>query len=350
MCLDEAQEDLQYHIVGVDRFNMLDIAMLGLFPHGFYRQAICAGTSLNLRKAIDSRSLLERVFDGAGNQYWKWKSYKSVLDFPLVMDESQLKSALRDCGIESKKVLEIAAKHGSALFGRIKWTAMYTESIKTELKKLGLSDSDTQTDEEYNALNLRHLADETYETVISHLIGKLRTIEERGDGSKLLNQLLEAAISADIRGLPHVFQHDSDMKLVDQGFAMVQTKIDPISIKLERYFIIVTKNINLLEARLTNSDDVEAGTIYLLSQAADSNFAVSGHTMNAITPEIATSGFTIVDCLTTKIKPIRTSKPIIKMGGPRGIQIWRENFRGGTLASWTKRIIIYLPGSRKGRH
>ena len=302
VCLDETQEDMRYHIVSEEPINMLDMAMLGLFYYGFYRQAICAGTSLNLRKAIESRSHLNIPEIEVMNRYWKGNSYKPVLDFPLVMDESDLKSALRDCGLKSQKIPKIAAEHGSALFGRIKWTAMYAESILKKLENLRLSDSDTHTDKEYNELNLRHLADEIYETVISHLIDKLRTIEKRGDGSNLLDQLLEAAISADIRGLPHVFQHDSDMELVERGFAMVRRKTDQISIKLEQYFTIIAKKTNLLEARLTNSHDVEAGTIYLLSQAAHSKISISGHTINAITPEIATSGFTIVDCQTTKLE------------------------------------------------
>lgn len=302
VCIDEAQEDLRYHISDDKSVTMLDAAMAGICVDGLSQQVIFAGTSFNLRKAIKSISRLEGIPFATRNQFCIDASYNSVLDFPLVMDESDLKSALRRCGLKSQKILDIAAEHGSALFGRIKWTAMYAESILTKLKELEWSDSDTHTDDEYNALNLRHLADETYETVIAHLIGKLRTIEERGDGSKLLNQLLEAAISADIRGLPHVFQHDSDMELVERGFAMVRTKIDQFSIKLEQYFTIVTKKIDQLKARLTNSDDLEAGTIYLLSQAAHSKFSISGFTINAITPNIATTGFTIVDCQTTKME------------------------------------------------
>lgn len=301
VCLDEAQEDLRYLPTGYNSARMLDAAMSGMFFQGFSQRAIFAGTSFNLRRAIEFRRLLDK-FPFAANKFWIKGSYKSVLDFPLVMDESDLKKVLRNKGLKSQKILDIAAEHGSALFGRIKWTAMFAERILTELEKMKLSDSDTHTNDEYNALNLRHLADETYETVVAHLIGKLRTIEERGDGSELLNQLLEAAISADIRGLPHVFQHDSDMELVERGFAMVRTKIDQFSTELEQYFTIVTKKTNLLEARLTNSHDVEAGTIHLLSQAARSKFSISDFTINAITPEIATRGFTIVDCQTTKIE------------------------------------------------
>ena len=339
VCLDEAQEDLRYHIVDDDYNNMLDIAMLGLFFPNFCRQAICAGTSLNLRKAIASRRLLDQVFfdSEVAKPYRKWSS---VLDFPLVMDKSDLESTLRDCGLKSQKVLDTAAEHGSALFGRIKWTAMYAESILTELKKQKLSDEDTHTDDEYNALNLRNLADETYKTIITHLIDKLRIIEERGDGSKLLDQLLKAAISTDIRGLPHVFQHDSDMKLVDQDFAMVGTKIDQISIKLKRYFTIVTKKTNLLKARLRNHDDVEEGTIYLLSQAAHSKFSISGYTINAITPEVATNGFTIVDCKSIKMKSDKTKQAYNQNG-----RATRHSKLENDLSRWNLRIEVKTDNS-----
>jgi len=333
ICIDEAQEDFRY--LFDEGYDMLHIAVAEIVDTlgtsmAIYGQttakALVAGTSLNLKKALDSLQPLRRTHTFRGYQ-WGEREYKIVRNFPFVRDNDGAKMILHACGIKCQKVLDEAANNSRSLWGRVKWTSMYAEKIAEKLKDLELSGADPTSDASIKALDLRRLADETFEDVVGQLVHRLGIIQRRGDGAELLRKLLEAAISADIRGLPHVFHHESEMELVDQGFATVATAIDRLSEELSGHFTITDKTPNQLSLRLHENLNVERGMIHLLATAAKRGFSIAECTLNACTPEIAANGIIIVDCLpfqlttdsartgyATKGRPARQSKLKAKLG------------------------------------
>lgn len=127
---------------------------------------------------------------------------------------------------------------------------MYAERIIEEVKKREpAEDSSMHLEEDFEklkalfatkkeSLNFGHLADDTYETVITELVNKLHQLQKRGDRKRLLDKLLEAAFSADLLGRPHVLNQESDMELVEHGLAIVESWQDSLEVELTRDFRI----------------------------------------------------------------------------------------------------------------
>lgn len=301
-CIDEAQEDFRYP--ENNKHNMLYHALAGLWftprifsDNVYYQQLLLGGTSLNISQALETVA----TFTGDCNYGFRWddKAYRLVGNFPLAINETDAKNVLRACGLNSPRVRDMAAEYSRSLWGRVKWTAMFAESILKRLENKGVSNSEVISEQALEDLSLRSLADETYETVIVHLIDKLGIIHKRGGGTELLNKLLEATISADIRDTPHVFYQESDKELVEKGFATLDTNIGQLQGDLMKYFTILSSQANQLSAALTKPCDLEDGIIYLLTKAMKSQVTIAGCTINRLTPELANKGFTVVDYITT---------------------------------------------------
>ncbi|KAH6887458.1 hypothetical protein B0T10DRAFT_607414 [Thelonectria olida] len=302
VCIDEAQEDLRYSLGGGKREQdtIFANALVSWSNHakitdsapGYFRQAIFAGTSFNISKAQELRaSMAEDI--GPWHPFFNDRSYRSVGNFPLIMKEADTKKVLSARGLKPP-VLDMAAKHAHSLWGRIKWTAMFADKILEEPGGCNLSDN-----------TVRGLAKGTYDTVIIHLMDRLRAVQQRGDGAELLNKLLEAAISADIRDSAHVFYQESDMELVHQGFATVTSKISQLVTDLATNFTIVSRRNDRASAcRKTNRplndtiiDETEDALIYLLAKAAQGDLTIDGVQLNRLTPKMVKKGFTVVDIM-----------------------------------------------------
>jgi hypothetical protein len=324
ICIDEAQEDLRYHIKGYESHNMLSTAMHVITKTYSLGSAIFAGTSLNIRGAIETVQSVEGGFYLESDFPELPVSAKIVRQFPLVMDEDDAKVTLRAYGLSSARILDGAAKHGVPLRGRVKWTSMYAEKIAEKLKDLGCSASGSMSDDSYKKLDLYSLAGETYEDIVEHLIRRLSAIQQRGDGAKLLNKLLEAAISADIRGLPHVFQESRDLELVDHGFALVTTVLDKIWKMLSAYFEPISRDANHLTLALREGIPREEGVVRLLGEVRKHFLSIQDCMIDELTLELAQEGFTIVDCIPLQWKGDTLKNITAKAGYAKGTK-WRAN-------------------------
>ena len=316
-CIDEAQEDLRVTIPNSNNSSLLAACMAGIsslrydkdnFVH--FQQVIFAGTSLNVSKAqliLDSRLKSEEAFFG---QSGSENTYTVATKFPLVMDRNAAEKVLKLYGLDGAAN---AVDQSEPLWGRVKWTAMYCEKIIAEIKKGQTKDFDAMSKEEYekavrelfalkrDALSFNGLADETYTKILVNLGARLGILQERGDCRELLDNLLEAAISADILGRPHVFYRESDMELVEQGFATVDSVINQLEFKLEENFTVVSKTNKQLIAELKKGHPIEDGTVDLLTQINKGCFSLVDCTLNNLTADMVEVGFTIVDCTMDKL-------------------------------------------------
>ena len=324
ICIDEAQEDVRYHIKGNKSLNMLRLAMHVITKTYKWDSAIFAGTSLNIHGAIEAVQWVDGGIYFESDSPELPASAKIVRDFPIIMDEDNAKVTLRAYGLSSARILDGAAKHGVPLWGRVKWTSMYAEKIAEKLEELGCSASGSISDDSYKKLDLYCLAGETYEDIVEHLIRRLGAIQQRGDGAKLLNKLLEAAISADIRGLPHVFQERRDLELVDHGFALVTTVLEEIWKMMSAYFEPISRDANHLTLALREGVSSEEGVVHLLGEVRKHSLSIQDCTIDELTLELAQEGFTIVDCIPLQWKGDTPKVITAKAGYARGTK-WRAN-------------------------
>ena len=188
---------------------------------------------------------------------------------------------------------------------------MYCEKIIAEIKKGQTKDLDAMSKEDYekavrelffkqDGISFSKLADETYKKIVESLCARLGILQKRGDCRELLDKLLEAAISADILGRPHVFYQESDMELVEQGFAIVESSINQLEFKLEKNFDVISKTNKQLIAKLKKGRPIEDGTVDLLAEI-NKGFSLVDCTLNDLTAEMVEDGFTIVDCTMDKL-------------------------------------------------
>lgn len=268
-CINEAQEDLQTIIadkppildalpkasllrntsfVAPDfPMNILAIAMyaighsgiFGTFP--YFQQMIFTGTSVNVTEVLQSRASVLASNPVKMGPVWQKDACNLIADFFLVLNRSAAREILRSYGLDGS---EMAVEKGRSLWGRVKWTAMYAERIIDEIKKGQPAEIGPVHPEEdfeklkalfatkQESLNFGHLADDTYEIVIAELLTKLHQLQKRGDCERLLDKLLEAAFSADILDKPHVLDQESDMELVEHGFAIVESWEDSLEAEL----------------------------------------------------------------------------------------------------------------------
>ena len=150
------------------------------------------------------------------------------------------------------------------------------------------------------SLNFGHLADDTYETVITELVNKLHQLQKRGDCERLLDKLLEAAFSADILDRPHVLDQESDMELVEHGFTIVESWQESLEAELTRDFRIV-KSGGQMTATLRDDRDskdaiVHDAIINLLDTVIQRDLAVVSCRINTLSADIMEKGFVIADC------------------------------------------------------
>ena len=63
-----------------------------------------------------------------------------------------------------------------------------------------------------------------------------------------------------------MFCQESDLQLVQHGFAIVDSWIDHLESKLKRYFIIVDRMENQLTVRLEEDQSIEDSIVSLLAE------------------------------------------------------------------------------------
>lgn len=276
---------------------------------GYFQQVIFAGTSFNESKA---RSILVDGLKWEKPFHWLefTTTYNMAIKFPLVVDRNAAEKALKLYGLDGAA---IAVDQSEPLWGRVKWTAMYAEKIIEEIKKGATKDYDVMSKEEYEKtvrelfalkqkeLDFNILTDETYKKIVEDLCVRLDVLQKRGDCSELLDKLLEAAISADILGRPHVFYQEGDMMLVEQGFAIVDSWMNQLEFKLKGHFTIVGRMESQLTATLKNDQPVKDGIISLLAEVDKVGCALKNCSMDELTDEMLREGFTIVDCTMFKL-------------------------------------------------
>ena len=341
-CVDEAQEDLQIELGEISYFslNLLRAALETLsslkvgrkFFHvlsdgGYFQQVVFSGTSLNVSKLLPvvEEILNEEEFHNCSRKELRtrllemknpWvpindshvmKDQVNVdTSFPLVMSKAAMEEVLETYGLDAR----CAVDHGRSLWGRVKWTAMYAERVIEELKKdkktdfSELSQPDYQREveklvsEKHQTLNFDNLAEQTYETVVEELCLRLGMIQKRPGGGKLLDALLEAAISADILNRPHVFHKESEMQLVEDGFAILESRLDQLEVRLNN-FQIIEKTSNHLTVNLSekeNIENIEDGITQLMGEVHKGRFTIVGCETERLTRDMLKNGFTIVDC------------------------------------------------------
>ncbi|KAH6869412.1 hypothetical protein B0T10DRAFT_594641 [Thelonectria olida] len=308
ICIDEAQEDLQitspFEWLGHSSKSLFVVTMTA--TRNFFEwygtsssdaqeivaktspshvQAIIAGISLNAHAARQARNIgfpslfksllqLEKVSNLAAR-------------FPLVSPE----------GLEPL-VAEDAARHTRLLQGRVKWTALYADRIKASTKPLVSS-------------SLSTMATDVYETIIESLCARLAKLQMRQGGEEVVDKLLEAAISADILDRDYVFHQESDLRLVEEGFATVELGIDRLKAELGNTFHIVGKARNKLTGSGGSGEDRDFHDVMadLLFRVQQRGFTIVNCTTNLTDNSLDSfkSGFTIVDCfLHTLAKEIET--------------------------------------------
>ncbi|MDI1493203.1 MAG: hypothetical protein OHK93_004991 [Ramalina farinacea] len=146
----------------------------------------------------------------------------------------------------------------------------------------------------HESLNFGHLADDTYEIVIKELLTKLHQLQKRGDCERLLDKLLEAAFSADILDRPHVLDQESDMELVEHGFAIVESWESSLEAELAGDFKIA-KLGGQMTATLSDDRDPTDAFIHLLDTVIRRKLAVVNCRINTLSADIMKKGFVIAD-------------------------------------------------------
>lgn len=314
-CIDEAQEDLRCETQRGE--NLLGCALdafyggqLESLPFPNFERMIFAGTAFNITEALQAR---EKQIASVGSRaiqdtLRRELTFRAVTTYQHVRSDSHTKQILQNCGLNSKRALQEASKFGSSLQGRVKWTAMFADRILDAMRTNHLPNSEAceLSERQIQGLDLRRLADDTYENIVEQLIDKLRLIQGRRNGEELLRGLLDVAISADIRNSSHTFQQECDLELVEHGFAVVGRKLDKAKDELEPNFVTTFNDMERFElaARRREHCMVEDGIADLLVKAAGIRFAVGDWSLNKLTPDMWSKGFTVVDCrLSTDMPP-----------------------------------------------
>lgn len=216
------------------------------------------------------------------------------------MDPEVAADVLKAFGIENARAVE----QSKPLRGRIKWTAMYAEKIIEAIKE-GETDMPNEDflnwvkgtfEKKQERLNFRELAEETVNEITDILYARLNALQERGDCGELLDQLLEAAISADILSRDHVFYEKSDLQLVEQGFAIVYSWMDDLESKLNGRFKFVDRNKGQLIAVPKEDESVEDDVVNLLVGVEKAQCVLTDCPTDELTNEMLRDGFTVVDC------------------------------------------------------
>lgn len=305
ICLDEAQEDLNmtspFDQLDYPSKSLFDIAMAAMRDsfewHGTsprHVQGIIAGTSLNAQKARKARDI---GLPSVSNSVRPLEEISTLAtSFPLVMSEADARQVLRAYGVETSN-LDDAVRHSRPLWGRVKWTAMYAAKIAKLEKTEGDIDSSK-------------IAQDMYATIVKNLRDRLKRLQTRPGGAEVIDRLLEAAISADVLDRDHVFYQEDDLRLVEEGFAIVQSNIDHLKTELKRTFPIVEKSRNRLMVKATGGSNSGGSHDYVDDEIFDDQMAnllfkvqqrglVFANCDTMLTPKSLTSfrgGFTMVDC------------------------------------------------------
>ncbi|MCJ1422585.1 hypothetical protein MMC29_000465 [Sticta canariensis] len=303
-CIDEAQEDLQFTI---EQKNLLTACMHGMRTWTIdetnfkcFQQVIFAGTSLNVSEALKTRKeMVEKMdpFHTKKGSIWHRSAYSITHRFPLVMNRDAAADVLKAFGIDNARAVE----QSEPLWGRIKWTAMYAEKIIEARRKGETGDYSTMPNDEQGSLNFRELAEETVNEITDNLYVRLNALQERGDCGELLDQLLEAAISADILSRPHVFYEKSDLQLVEQGFAIIYSWMDDLESKLNGRFKFVDRNKGQLIAEPKEDELAEDDVVNLLVEMENAQCVLTNCLTDKLTDGMLRDGFTVVDCSIAKL-------------------------------------------------
>jgi hypothetical protein len=310
ICVDEAQEDLRYENGSGD--NLLGYALGAFYGDGpeslqFTNSdhVIFLGTSFNISKALETREKQIRKLRSV-NRRKRLEGddrFKVVTNYQQVRNVTDAETVLQDYGLKAKRVLQSAPQYGRMLWGRVQWTAMFAERLlhALTLSQLPNSEEHEISEEQCKSLDLRKVADDTYEGIVEQLIDKLHLIRGRENGEDLLTALLGAAISADICNSPHTFERKDDLELVEHGFATIVNIIDKAKDELRPNFITTFNSMRRCEltAQIREQCAIEYGIIDLLIKSANFGFSVNGWILNELTADMWTRGFTIVDVLTS---------------------------------------------------
>lgn len=279
------------------------------------RRAIFGGTSLNISEALSIAkpilregnrffSVLNSSFGNGGLDLATNRNPEPqvISKFPLVTDanaERVLREELRGLGLfkqgsldEAKleKSLGAAVSASALLRGRVKWTAMYAERIikgRNGADVLALSTSE-----------LSELAKVTYEDVVKSLWNRLDDIQAKQDGERLLDMLLEAAISADILCRPHIFAEEG-LELVERGFAIVEQIATEDLASQSEWTIKGSLQNHSIIAKLKEDRSIQDTTRKLLAKVIEYKLEIQEYTISRLTAEEAEKGFIIVDCFSS---------------------------------------------------
>ena len=338
-CVDEAQEDLRIVCEDSETLlrdglrndqdstlskesiaipdtseTMLSMAMGSLLQSGYdefrhSQQMIFTGTSLNVNKVLQTHASAINPQSGIfgkwtqGGSLWQVDGCKLTVQFPLIMNRTAARQVLSTYGLNDS---EDAVEQSKSLWGRIKWTAMYAERIlddiqennSTELEPLQPEGSQDKVKALFarkrESVDFRHLASDTYETVIAELIAKLDHLEKRGNSERLLDNLLEAAFSADILDRPHVLDQERDVELVEHGFAIVESWEDRLEADLASDFAITKSETQITAKRREDCDPMDS-IIHLLDKVVWHDLAVVGCRVNKLSADIVKEEFVILD-------------------------------------------------------
>ena len=316
-CVDEAQEDLRFV---TEQENLLAACMMAMkncrhkqdHDFNYFRQVIFAGTSLNVSRALKTRDKISESFRGWGNKdnIWHKNAYNVASRFPLVMNRVEAEAVLKASAIENAASV---VDQGEPLWGRVKWTAMCAKKIIDEIRKGKETDFDALSEETYQqfvsetfakaqrTLDFNRMAEETFDEITYDLCARLEDLQKRGNCGELLDRLLEAAISADILGRPHVFSEKSDLPLVEHGFAIVESWMNQLESKLKRHFTVVGRMEGQLTVTLKENQPVEEGVVRLLAEVDKAGCTLKDCPMGEWTDEMLRAGSIIVDCTTVKL-------------------------------------------------
>ena len=317
-CIDEAQEDFRERAEPYDFFSACIFAICTWQSDQddfvYFRQVIFAGTSLNAPEAFKAREAIAEIVALHSKEYrgktWAKDVCSMATKFPLIKTRDDAEAVPKSFGLDDA---DTAVDKGERLRGRVKWTAIYAEKIIEEIKRGETKNYNTMSNGEYQesiretfakkkgGLNFKTLADETFNEITDSLCARLVVLQEQGSCIALLDRLLEAAISADILGRPHVFYQTGDIQPVEQGFAIVDSWIAELESKLEGDFTFADRIESQVTASLKKDQPVEDGVVSLLAEVDKPEYALGDCQTEKITDEMLRDGFTIVDCTMVKL-------------------------------------------------
>ena len=86
------------------------------------------------------------------------------------------------------------------------------------------------------------------------------------------------------------------MQLVEDGFAILESRLDQLEAQLMNNFEIIEKTSNHLTVNFSKEKNAEDGITQLIGEVHNAEFTIVGCETERLTRDMLKNGFTIVDC------------------------------------------------------